>query len=790
METIASDLPPRFNLSPADAVELAAGVAQLTKAGLPLPAGLRALSEELPGRRLRAELRGMAARMERGDALEEVFNSASNSLPPHLHGLLVAGLRTGRLPEVMDEYVQVEQERRQLRQHLQISLAYLTFLSLAVTLFTFCIQKVYLKEVGFLIEQQQGSLLGIFSIITWKMFGQVPWISAGFSLFLLFMPLSLCDFRWLAWLTPVSDNLPFLGPLLRNLRLASYCRVAALLLENETPLPDAIRLSGAAAGDIYLAQDCYKVAAKVECGRPLAESLADYSRFSRNLISLVQGGQQTGTLPQSFRVAAQLHDSRAKSECLYINAIFAPCVFLIISGLICLAASVVVMPMAANAELFFSYFWRGRSLPKFEIPRGFEFSTIFSPLLLGLALLAAKRLITLRRDPSNENIIELGLSITAWVLVAEGVLGNLILMMGLLSIFWIPVLIIVWSFIALKRRRSMQQTLLETMAVSAARLLPLVPAIEAFADDVGGRFGSRALRLADLLKNGETLPNALRHVKGIVPRQLLPIIRVGYESGALARGLSQAAAAEDRQYALWSSFAAKMLYIAAMPCLGSLLVFYMLAVVVRFYKQILRNLGTPSLPPMTQVMIDLSDYSRHAWPFLAVITAFFGLLFFYGILRYLGAPLFDLPGTKRIMRRQHAAAILENLALAVEYHRSLYGVIRSLSECYPKKLIRKKLEEVRIDIENGVKWCESLYRHGLIGETDFAVLQSAERAGNLPWALCETAESNRRKLSYRLNVLVQLLFPPVVLCFGAMVLFIVVAMFMPLLSIIQYWSNP
>ena len=96
----------------------------------------------------------------------------------------------------------------------------------------------------------------------------------------------------MAWLTPVTDNLPFLGPLLRHLRFASFSRVTALLLENKTPLPDALRMAGPAAGDVYLARDRRAVAGELEQGRPLADSLADYSRFPRTLIPLVQWGQQ------------------------------------------------------------------------------------------------------------------------------------------------------------------------------------------------------------------------------------------------------------------------------------------------------------------------------------------------------------------------------------------------------------------------------------------------------------------------------------------------------------------
>jgi type II secretory pathway component PulF len=368
-----------------------------------------------------------------------------------------------------------------------------------------------------------------------------------------------------------------------------------------------------------------------------------------------------------------------------------------------------------------------------------------------------------------------------------GLMGNLVLMMGFLSLLWIPALVVVAVFVAIKRRRTMQQALLCTMAVSAERLIPLTPAIAAFAEDAGGRFGVGAAKLANLLAQGCALPDALRRVKRIVPPQLVPIVRVGYESGALAEGLAEAAAAEGEQNALWGSFSAKMLYLAAMPCIGSWLMFYMVVVVLGSYQRIFKDFGQ-SLPPMTRALFGLSGWATACWPLLLLAAMFFWMLLCYGVLRYLGVPVADLPGTERIMRRQHTAAILDRLALAVAHDRPLAGVIHTLCDCYPKKSIRRRLENVRFDMAHGVPWCESLYRRGLIRQADFAVLQSAQRAGNLRWALSEMADSNRRRLAHRLNVVVQLLFPPAVLFFGAMVMAIVVAMFLPLVSLITAMS--
>jgi type II secretory pathway component PulF len=411
---------------------------------------------------------------------------------------------------------------------------------------------------------------------------------------------------------------------------------------------------------------------------------------------------------------------------------------------------------------------------------------VFSPVLLGLAILAAKRLVTLRRDLANENLIEMALGVAGWTLIAVGVTGNLLPMMGGLLCVFIPAWIVVGLFIAIRRRRALQLALLGTMAVSAERFIPLVPAMEAFADDVRGRFAVRVRRLASLLRSGVGLPAAIKQVGRVVPRQLVPTLRVASECGALSRGLAEAATAEDRHDALWGPFAAKMLYMAAMPCVGTVFLSYMLMINLN-YQRILKDFDLQP-PALTQKLLDAFLFATTSWPLVILAAVFFALLFLYAVLRYLGVPLFDPPGVERMLRRQHTAAILDNLAMAIECNRPLPDVMRTLSECYPKNSIRTRLRDVLYDLAHGGQWGESLHHRGLIRQSDLAVLQSAERAGNLSWALRELADSNRRRLAQWLNVVMQLLFPPVVLCFGAVVCFVVVAMFMPVIQVITSMS--
>ena len=65
------------------------------------------------------------------------------------------------------------------------------------------------------------------------------------------------------------------------------------------------------------------------------------------------------------------------------------------------------------------------------------------------------------------------------------------------------------------------------------------------------------------------------------------------------------------------------------------------------------------------------------------------------------------------------------------------------------------------------------------------MLGAASRVGNLGWALGELADSSRRRLTYRLHALVQVLFPLAIGLVGLTVMFFVVGLFMPLVALIQ-----
>ncbi len=208
-------------LSPEEAAEFAARVAELTKAGLPLGPGLRALADELPGWRLPRVLHGMADRLDAGDDLLAALESQGRSLPLHLRGLILAGVRSGRLADVLEDYVDLQNSQSELRRRVSLALAYPFILLLLMTAIT-ALAGVYMVNEFAKIYRDFGTELPAMTVFALHGVRPLTWFMASLAGLAVLVPLVL----WLApaagWVWPAVYRLPMVGPLLRWSHLAKF----------------------------------------------------------------------------------------------------------------------------------------------------------------------------------------------------------------------------------------------------------------------------------------------------------------------------------------------------------------------------------------------------------------------------------------------------------------------------------------------------------------------------------------------------------------------------------------
>jgi general secretion pathway protein F/type IV pilus assembly protein PilC len=136
-------------------------------------------------------------------------------------------------------------------------------------------------------------------------------------------------------------------------------------------------------------------------------------------------------------------------------------------------------------------------------------------------------------------------------------------------------------------------------------------------------------------------------------------------------------------------------------------------------------------------------------------------------------------------RADGAALTLDALADAAEQGRPMTETLGMLSERLPSAPLRRKLARANHETLGGRPVWDSLQSAGILGRNDYAVLQAAERVGNVAWALRELADANERREARRLQWFLQWFTPLVIVGVGTILGYIAVSYFEPLVRMIE-----
>ena len=372
------------------------------------------------------------------------------------------------------------------------------------------------------------------------------------------------------------------------------------------------------------------------------------------------------------------------------------------------------------------------------------------------------------------------LSFIGWIFF---VIGYMTITAATTSFFAIPTLpILIGSiiYLSLRRRSNNQDALLWVLAVAADREMPLAPGVQALSGQVSGIFEVWTESLADLLRRGVSLPEALESLPKLVPRRSLLLIRTGWESGNLGLGLREAIETRTKQQPVLRSIGGRIAYLCWVVAVGLMIVAFVMYFIIPKFEAIFRDFGI-ELPEITILVIRASHlFIESSW---LVVLALLGSLI-YLLVGIFGAGDMSIPIFDRLFPRRHTILILRALAVVVSAGRPIAPALDSLARWYPTAWVRRSLGHANTDASQGVEWTEALYANGLLSSSDVGVLTSAQRAGNLAWALRELAETGDRRWAYRLQAWTQIFFVLAMMALGGLVFIIAVAYFAPLTTLI------
>ncbi len=202
------------------------------------------------------------------------------------------------------------------------------------------------------------------------------------------------------------------------------------------------------------------------------------------------------------------------------------------------------------------------------------------------------------------------------------------------------------------------------------------------------------------------------------------------------------------------------------------------------FKKIFEDFGT-ELPPFTKTTMEVTNVLGNAWyvvdPLLLLVLFALSAL---ALSTSTGWWETRERFFSRMWPRMLLPPVLRTLAVAVEARLPLEEGLRPFLERRTTGALRARLGFVDTAIREGHNCWSSFAEQKLLKPAEVDFLQSAERAGNLRWALETLSERIERRCSYSLMTAREYIQPALIVLLGLLVGAIVVAYFLPLVTLV------
>ncbi len=319
--------------------------------------------------------------------------------------------------------------------------------------------------------------------------------------------------------------------------------------------------------------------------------------------------------------------------------------------------------------------------------------------------------------------------------------------------------------------------------------MPLDEALATVAGQQQGALGPVLSRVRDDILQGSALHLALQAQAPIFPPLYTNMVQVGEASGTLDKVLLQLAEYMDEQARFSAQFRAALTYPLLMFLVGSGVLLFLMTFVVPKITRMLEDLDQ-ALPLPTLLLMSISGFLADYWWLLLALLV---LLLWLGrryALTSKGRLWFDeirfrLPLLGTLSLQNATARFARTTATLLRSGVPLLTALEIVQGLLGNRYLQQALEVVREKVTEGAGLAEPLREAGVFPGMLPQMAAVGERSGELEGMLIKVAEIFEHQVQTRLNGLMALLEPLMILVMGSVVGFIVLAVLLPIFQASQ-----
>ena len=276
----------------------------ITRAGIPLPDGLRDLRDSMEKRGFRDVLTALLEDLEGGKLLSQALAAHPAVFGAVFVQSVRAGEQTGLLDTVFErlaESLKWQEEVAAKAKRLMIYPALVLAVVGAAILFLL----VYLVPQVLSLVETMGVVLPLPTLILMAISGALRsyWLVGLLLALLLGVGLPLWVKKHDAgrdWWDRTQLRLPVIGPIVQKIALSRFTNTLAMMYRSGVTVLDALRAGEMVAGNRVIAGGIHRASQQIADGRGLSESFQSLGLFPPLVIRMLRVGETTGALDEAL----------------------------------------------------------------------------------------------------------------------------------------------------------------------------------------------------------------------------------------------------------------------------------------------------------------------------------------------------------------------------------------------------------------------------------------------------------------------------------------------------------
>lgn len=322
----------------------------------------------------------------------------------------------------------------------------------------------------------------------------------------------------------------------------------------------------------------------------------------------------------------------------------------------------------------------------------------------------------------------------------------------------------------------------------------ILNALQMLADQTENKVLREAIRQVQIdVEKGESLASAMRKRKETFPSLLIHMVEAGEASGSLEIAFERMAIQFEKQAKLSGTIKKAMAYPVIVILVAIVVVIVMLAVVFPQFQTMFDDLGS-DLPKITKIVIAMSDFMKMFWWLLILIIA--GIV--VGIQTFrktvTGQVLFSkvalrAPVFGNVTVKSAAATLSRTLSTLLAAGISLVDAVDITSKVIGNVIVRGALQDSVDEIQRGVPLSVPLEESGVFPPMVYHMTRIGEETGNVEDMLGKIADYYEEEVETATSAMVSMLEPLLIVGLAFIVGFILLAIYMPMLSMYSAIEN-